>query len=144
MCTLLDIAKEEINNKIKNGETLTAWRQASEVLGWVKKIEMALRKELVEKNFAESKKGKNTVELEEGTLSFTKTYKTEVDETLFNEVAKECEKAFINVGSLFNVKHSLVASEYKQYSDAEKAIIDKMLVVKEQAPKLEFSAKAED
>ena len=32
----------------------------------------------------------------------------------------------------------------KQYSDEEKAIIDKMLVVKEQAPKLEFSAKAED
>lgn len=144
MCTLLDITKEEFTNKIKNGELLTAWRQAKEVLEYVKDTEMSLRRELVAQNFADAKTGKNTAKLEEGTLVFTKSFKTEVDETLFNAVAKECEENFIDVGSLFRVKHSLVAKAYKSYSDTEKAIIDKMLVVKEQAPSLDFTPICKD
>lgn len=144
MCTLLDITKEELTKKIADGDILTAWRQVAEILEYAKKLEMSLRKELVEKNFADAKAGVNKCELENGILSYTKTFKTEVDETLFQEVALLCEENFIDVGSLFNVKHSLVAKEYKKYSDKEKEIIDRMLVTKEQAPKLEFKAQIED
>jgi len=144
MCTLLDITKEELTKKIAEGDILTAWRQVAEILEYAKKLEMSLRKELVAQNFANAKAGVNKCELENGTLSYTKTFKTEVDETLFQEVALLCEENFIDVGSLFNVKHSLVAKEYKKYSDKEKEIIDRMLVTKEQAPKLEFKAQIED
>ena len=40
MCTLVELAKEEISEKIKSGDTLTAWRQASELLEYIKAQEM--------------------------------------------------------------------------------------------------------
>lgn len=144
MCTLANLVKEEIAEKLSKGETLTAWRQLSEVLEWVKKAEMDLRKELVSKSFENAKKGKNEAEVEGGKLVYTRSFKTEVDETMFDQVAKECEDNFIDVGSLFKATHRLVAKEYNAYGAEEKAIIDKMLVVKEQSPKLEFVANAID
>lgn len=138
MCTLLDLSKENLNDLIENGKVLTAWRQASECLEYFKAIEMKLRKELVAQNFAESKKGKNVAELENGTLEYTKSYTTKVEEEDFSEVAKMLEDEFVDVGALFKIKHSLVASEYNKLEDNAKEIVDKILVVKEDSPKLIF------
>ena len=144
MCTLNDIVKEELNSKIAANDILSAWRQAKEVLDTAKALEMKLRKELVAKSFAESKTGKNSVDVEGGKLVYTKAYSTSIDEELFDVVARECEKHFINVGSLVKVSHSLDAKAYKALTPEDKAVIDKMLVVKEKAPTLEFVAKATD
>ncbi len=144
MCTLNEIVVSELNEKIGKGEILSAWRQAKEVLDSGKNLEMRLRKELVDKSFTDSKTGKNTVDVDGGKLVYTKGYSTSVDEELFAIVAAECEKHFIAVGSLVKVSHSLNAKNYKALSNEDKAIVDKMLIVKEKAPTLEFVAKAED
>lgn len=144
MCTLNKLVMEELGSRIERGDLLNAWRQAQEVLSSVKELEMKIRKELIEKNFTESHKGKNTVEVKGGKLVYTKGYSTSIDEELFDVVARECEKNFINIGSLVKVTHGLKAKAYNELSAEDKAIVDKMLVVKEKAPTLEFVANAED
>lgn len=144
MCTLVELAKEEISEKIKSGDTLTAWRQASELLEYIKAQEMALRKELVEKNFAESTVGKNKAKVDGGELIFTKSYTTKVVESTFDEVARELDENFVNVAELFKVSHTLSKKAYDMLTDDEKKIVDKTLEVKESAPKLEFKASVLD
>lgn len=144
MCTLNEIAVEQIKGLVAKGDILTAWRQAQEVLETVKKMEMELRKKLVSENFAESKAGANKTDVPGGELVYTKKFTTSVDEELFDRVAQEADIAGIDVGLLFKVKHSLDNKRYKTLSDDQKAIIDQMLITKESAPVLEFKAKVID
>ena len=144
MCTLNEIAVEQIKGLVEKGEIVTAWRQAQEVLDTVKKMEMELRKRLVSENFAESKTGANKADVNGGQLVYTKKYTTTVDEELFDKVAQEADIAGIDVGLLFKVKHSLDNKRYKALSDDQRTIIDQMLVTKESAPVLEFRAKVID
>ena len=143
-CTLNEICIEQIKGLVNEGNVLTAWRQAQEVLDTVKKMEMELRKRLVSENFAESKAGANKADVNGGQLVYTKKYTTTVDEELFDKVAQEADIAGIDVGLLFKVKHNLDNKRYKTLSDDQKAIIDQMLVTKESAPVLEFKAKVID
>lgn len=144
MCTLNEIAVEQIKGLVEKGEIVTAWRQAQEVLDTVKNMEMELRKRLVSENFAESKTGANKADVNGGQLVYTKKYTTTVDEELFDKVAQEADIAGIDIGLLFKVKHNLDNKRYKTLSDDQKAIIDQMLVTKEAAPTLEFKAKVID
>lgn len=144
MCTLNEICIEQIKGLVNEGNVLTAWRQAQEVLDTVKKMEMELRKRLVTENFAESKAGSNKADVAGGQLVYTKKYTTTVDEELFDKVAQEADVAGVDVGLLFKVKHNLDNKRYKALSDDQKAIVDQMLVTKESAPVLEFKAKVID
>lgn len=144
MCTLNEIAVEQIKGLVAKGDVLTAWRQAQEVLDSVKKMEMELRKKLVAENFAESKTGANKADVAGGELVYTKKYTTSVDEELFDRVAQEADIAGVDVGLLFKVKHSLDNKRYKTLSDDQRAIVDQMLITKESAPVLEFRAKVID
>ena len=140
MCTVNDLVKEQISGLINNGDILSAWRQAAEVLETVKKMEMELRKKLVAETFTESKAGANKADVAGGQLVYTKKFTTSVDEELFDKVAQEADIAGIDVGLLFKVKHSLDNKRYKTLSDDQKAIVDQMLITKESAPVLEFKA----
>lgn len=144
MCTLNDICVEQIKGLVNEGNVLTAWRQAQEVLDTVKKMEMELRKKLVAENFAESKAGSNKADVPGGELVYTKKFTTSVDEELFDKVAQEADIAGVDVGLLFKVKHSLDNKRYKTLSDDQRMIVDQMLVTKESAPVLEFRAKVID
>lgn len=140
MCTLNEIAVEQIKGLVNKGDVLTAWRQAQEVLETVKKMEMELRKKLVSENFAESKAGANKADVAGGQLVYTKKFTTSVDEELFDRVSAEADIAGVDIGLLFKVKHSLDNKRYKTLSDEQRAIIDQMLITKESAPVLEFKA----
>ena len=140
MCTLNEIAVEQIKGLVNKGDILTAWRQAAEVLDTVKKMEMELRKKLVSDHFQESKAGANKADVAGGQLVYTKKFTTSVDEELFDKVAQEADIAGIDVGLLFKVKHSLDNKRYKTLSDEQRSIIDQMLITKESAPVLEFKA----
>ena len=144
MCTLNEIAVEQIKGLVNEGNILTAWRQAQEVLETIKAYEMDLRKKLVQETFKESVTGKNKADVPGGELIFTKKYNTTVDETLFDKVAAEADIAGIDIGSLFKVKHSLDNKKYKMLDEEQKAIIDQALITKEAAPTLEFKAKVID
>lgn len=144
MCTLNEIAVEQIKGLVNKGDVLTAWRQAQEVLDTVKKMEMELRKKLVSENFAESKAGANKTDVPGGELVYTKKFTTSVDEELFDRVSAEADIAGVDIGLLFKVKHSLDNKRYKTLSDDQRAIIDQMLITKESAPVLEFKAKVID
>ena len=144
MCTVNDLVKEQISGLINNGDILSAWRQAQEVLETIKAYEMDLRKKLVQETFKESVTGKNKADVPGGELIFTKKYNTTVDETLFDKVAAEADIAGIDIGSLFKVKHSLDNKKYKMLTDEQKGIIDQTLITKEAAPTLEFKAKVID
>ena len=144
MCTVNDLVKEQISGLINNGDILSAWRQAQEVLETIKAYEMDLRKKLVAETFKESVTGKNKADVAGGELIFTKKYNTTVDETLFDKVAAEADIAGIDIGSLFKVKHSLDNKKYKMLTDEQKGIIDQTLITKEAAPTLEFKAKVID
>lgn len=141
MCTLNEIAVEQIKGLVEKGDILTAWRQAQEVLETIKVYEMDLRKKLVQETFKESVTGKNKADVPGGELIFTKKFNTSVDETLFDRVAAEAEVVGVDVGSLFKVKHSLDNKKYKMLTDEQKEIVDQALVTKEAAPTLEFKAK---
>ena len=140
MCTLNELTTEQIKGLVAKGDILTAWRQAAEVLETVKKMEMELRKKLVAETFTESKAGANKADVAGGQLVYTKKFTTSVDEELFDRVAQEADIAGIDVGLLFKVKHSLDNKRYKTLSDAQRAIVDQMLITKESAPVLEFKA----
>ena len=144
MCTLNEICIEQIKGLVNEGNILTAWRQAQEVLETIKTYEMELRKKLVQETFKESVTGKNKADVAGGELIFTKKYNTTVDETLFDKVAAEADIAGIDIGSLFKVKHSLDNKKYKMLTDEQKGIIDQTLITKEAAPTLEFKAKVID
>lgn len=144
MCTLNEIAVEQIKGLVNKGDVLTAWRQAQEVLDTVKKMEMELRKKLVAENFAESKAGANKTDVPGGELVYTKKFTTSVDEELFDRVSAEADIAGVDIGLLFKVKHSLDNKRYKTLSDEQRMIVDQMLVTKESAPVLEFRAKVID
>ena len=144
MCTLNEICIEQIKGLVNEGNILTAWRQAQEVLETIKAYEMDLRKKLVQETFKESVTGKNKADVPGGELIFTKKYNTTVDETLFDKVAAEADIAGIDIGSLFKVKHSLDNKKYKMLTDEQKGIIDQTLITKEAAPTLEFKAKVID
>ena len=144
MCTLNEICIEQIKGLVNEGNVLTAWRQAQEVLDTVKKMEMELRKKLVAENFAESKAGANKTDVPGGELVYTKKFTTSVDEELFDRVSAEADIAGVDIGLLFKVKHSLDNKRYKTLSDDQRAIIDQMLITKESAPVLEFKAKVID
>ena len=140
MCTLNEIAVEQIKGLVNKGDVLTAWRQAQEVLDTVKKMEMELRKKLVSDHFQESKAGANKADVAGGQLVYTKKFTTSVDEELFDRVSAEADIAGVDIGLLFKVKHSLDNKRYKTLSDDQRAIIDQMLITKESAPVLEFKA----
>ena len=140
MCTLNEIAVEQIKGLVNKGDVLTAWRQAQEVLDTVKKMEMELRKKLVADHFQESKAGANKTDVPGGELVYTKKFTTSVDEELFDRVSAEADIAGVDIGLLFKVKHSLDNKRYKTLSDEQRAIIDQMLITKESAPVLEFKA----
>lgn len=144
MCTLNEIAVEQIKGLVEKGDILTAWRQAQEVLETVKVYEMDLRKKVVQDVFKESVAGKNKAEVPGGELIFTKKFNTTVDETLFDKVASEAEIVGVDVGSLFKVKHSLDNKKYKMLTEEQKEIVDQALITKEAAPTLEFKAKVID
>lgn len=144
MCTLNEICVEQIKGLVNEGNVLTAWRQAQEVLDTVKKMEMELRKKLVSDHFQESKAGANKADVAGGQLVYTKKFTTSVDEELFDRVAQEADIAGVDVGLLFKVKHSLDNKRYKTLSDEQRMIVDQMLVTKESAPVLEFRAKVID
>ena len=144
MCTLNEIAVEQIKGLVNKGDVLTAWRQAAEVLENVKKMEMELRKKLVADHFQESKAGANKADVAGGELVYTKKFTTSVDEELFDRVSAEADIAGVDIGLLFKVKHSLDNKRYKALSDEQRAIIDQMLITKESAPVLEFKAKVID
>lgn len=144
MCTLNDIVKEQIGGLVNDGNFLSAWRQAQEVLDTIKTYEMELRKKVVQDVFKESVTGKNKAEVPGGELIFTKKFNTTVDETLFDKVAAEAEIVGVDVGSLFKVKHSLDNKKYKMLTEEQRSIVDQTLVTKEAAPTLEFKAKVVD
>lgn len=144
MCTLNEIAVEQIKGLVEKGDILTAWRQAQEVLETVKVYEMDLRKKVVQDVFKESVTGKNKADVPGGELIFTKKFNTTVDETLFDKVASEAEIVGVDVGSLFKVKHSLDNKKYKLLTEEQKEIVDQALITKEAAPTLEFKAKVID
>lgn len=144
MCTLNELTTEQIKGLVAKGDILTAWRQAAEVLETVKKMEMELRKKLVQETFKESVAGKNKADVKGGELIFTKKFNTTVDETLFDKVAAEAEIIGVDVGGLFKVKHSLDNKKYKMLTEEQKGIIDQTLITKEAAPTLEFKAKVVD
>lgn len=143
MCTLNTLVKEELIKKTDE-DLLVAWRQAKEVLDTVKDLERKIRDKLVSKMFAESKLGSNKVDVDGGKLVYTKSLSYKIDETAFDIVCKSLDENFVDVNSIVKTKHELSVSAYKKLNDLEQQIVDKMLIVKEDAPKLEFKPDVKD
>lgn len=143
MCTLNTLVKEELIKKTDE-DLLVAWRQAKEVLDTVKDLERKIREELVKKSFTDAKLGSNKVDVEGGKLIYTKSLSYKIDETAFDIVCKSLDENFVDVNSIVKTKHELSVSAYKKLGSLEQQIVDKMLIVKEDAPKLEFKPDVKD
>lgn len=122
-----------ILNNLKDKSLVEQWKYLSEVLAFVKAKEMEVRKAIVS-GLGELKIGTNHC----GDLVVTKKLNYKVDEGNLNNFAEKLEKEFIDIGSLFKVKHELVLKEYKALTDEQKNIVDNVLTITEGAPTLEI------
>lgn len=143
MCTLNTLVKEELTSKSKE-DLVGAWRQAKELLDTVKDFERKIRDEIVKKSFADAKLGSNKVDVDGGKLIYTKSVSYKIDENLYDAVCRDLDANFINVDEIIKTKHELKVAGYKKLSVLEQGLVDKMLTVKEDAPKLEFKEDVKD
>lgn len=143
MCTLNTLVKEELTSKSKE-DLVGAWRQAKELLDTVKDFERKIRDELVKKSFADAKLGSNKVDVDGGKLIYTKSVSYKIDENLYDAVCRDLDANFINIDEIIKTKHELKVAGYKKLSVLEQGLVDKMLTVKEDAPKLEFKEDVKD
>lgn len=143
MCTLNTLVKEELASKSKE-DLVGAWRQARELLDTVRDLERKIRDELVKKSFADAKLGSNKADVNGGQLIYTKSVSYKIDENLYDAVCRDLDANFINVDEIIKTKHELKVAGYKKLSALEQGLVDKMLTIKEDAPKLEFKEDVKD
>lgn len=137
----IDTIVSSVLNKItkeKETDVITAWNCAKLLLGAVKRVEMDLRKEIVETNFKDAKLGTTTIDVGVRQLKFTKSLDYKVNEDELAVMADKLEKAFIDVGNLMQVKHTLNVKEYKALSPEDQNLVNNCITITESAPKLEI------
>lgn len=137
MCTLNVLVKEELE-KVKTENLVKSWVMAKEVLDTVKAIEMELRKAIVSEQFADAKIGSSKADSSLGQLTLTKGLSYKVGEAELSQLLTKFEEEFIDVGTLFKVKHELSLKEYKSLTDEQRNLVDECLTITEKAPELKI------
>ena len=113
---------------------ISSWKEAKAKLEELKKLELTLRNDIIQEMG-------DTDKFEVGDDVFTikrvTTYK--VNEPELNQYSKELAENFIDIGSLFKVKHGLSVRDYKALSAEQKDLVDKVITIKDGQPSLSFT-----
>lgn len=132
-------------------EYVTAWDTlAAEIDALKKKLkpltdkEMQMRKAIAEalKAAIEIKEGVNVLPLNDGrSLAYTHGIKREIEVGELENTREEFRKlndVEVKFDELLRIKYELEKREWNKLSDAAKKVVSRMIVAKEEAPKLEI------
>lgn len=125
-------------NELKENSLISAWIEAKKSLDAVKQLEMDLRKELIAQQFANAGLGVSKCDSELGKLVLTKGLSYKVNEAELVPLIEKFESEFIDVGTLFKVKHELSVKEFKNLTEEQKNLVSECLTITEKAPDLKL------
>lgn len=121
-----------------NKEVVAEWHKVAAKLKKLKKLEAALRKEVVA-NFVAPALGVNRQDLGDGySLKLTHKETISVDNGMLQALTLDMEEAGIPIDMLIDRKPTLVKSVYNKLSEDNLYLFDQVLIVKDAAPSLEI------
>ena len=116
---------------------LVAWNDIKEILSDFKKLETALRKEMLKEYFPKPKEGTSNVALgHEWKVRCKQTVNRKLDESQFENVFAKLPRG--SKQKLIKFDPKLVVAEYNKLSDTDRAIFDEALTEKNGAASLEL------
>lgn len=99
------------------------------------------RTTLVDTFFAGAPLGSSTLDTEDGrTVTLTQTQRYEVDVAVLDSIREPMREQFgVNVDAMFSWKPSLLKTVYEELTEAERAVFDQCLTVKDDSPQLKIN-----